>query len=299
MPGARPILRRARSRGARARASDVRKIRLTIAYDGADFHGWQRQPGRRTVQGALEDSLRRVLREPINLRGASRTDAGVHARGQVAHFTTSASIPLDRLALAVTHRLPPDLTIVRASPAPEDFDASRDAIGKLYRYRIFHSERRPVERLSQRFTWHIWRALDFPRLRAAAAEMTGRRDFAGFASRGSPRQTTVRTVRRIDVSRAGPELILDVEGDGFLYNQVRNMIGTLIEIGRGHWPVSRVREILDARDRTLAGPTAPACGLTLEWVRYARPEWTERMPPSEWTSPAEGTPPSNRTPDEP
>lgn len=247
-----------------------RNIRLTVAYDGTGFHGWQRQVGVRTVQAELEGILQRVLRHPLRTQGASRTDAGVHARGQVASVVTTATIPVENLRRAVGHHLPPDMALVYAAEVPREFHPARHALGKLYRYRLFNARRRPVEVLEGRYAWHVWYALDLDRMCAAAAELVGTHDFAGFASQGSPRVTTVRSVRRIGIRRRFDEVLIDVEGDGFLYNQVRNMVGTLFEIGRGHWEPARVREILASGDRRRAGPTAPAHGLCLQWVRYGR-----------------------------
>ena len=245
-----------------------RNLKLVVAYDGTDFHGWQRQAGVRTVQQELEDALRHLMRHPLSVQGASRTDAGVHARGQVASVLTAAPVPTENLQRAVNHRLPPDVAVVSVSEAAAGFHPTRQARGKLYRYRIFNSRQRPVTCLVQRLTWHVWYRLDLPRLQAAAADLVGTHDVAGFASQGSPRETTVRTIFRVDVRRAADEVVIDVEGDGFLYHQVRNMVGTLVEIGRGHWPPERIREILAACDRRLAGRTAPPQGLCLEWVRY-------------------------------
>jgi tRNA pseudouridine38-40 synthase len=245
-----------------------RNIKLVLAYDGTDFHGWQRQAGVRTAQEELENVLRHVLRHPLSALGASRTDTGVHARGQVASVATDSPVPLENLQRAIGHRLPADMAIVTVSLAAPGFQPTRDACRKRYRYRIFNCVQRPVASFAQRYTWHVWYPLDLQRLQAAAAELVGTHDFAGFASQGSPRDTTVRTVYRLGVARVGDELQIDVEGNGFLYHQVRNMVGTLVEIGRGHWPPQRVSEILAARDRRLAGPTAPPQGLCLEWVRY-------------------------------
>lgn len=245
-----------------------RNIKLVLAYDGTDFHGWQRQPGVRTVQETLEDVLRRILRHPLHVNGASRTDAGVHARGQVACVHTTTPIPIANLRLAIGHHLPDDMGLVAADECPPTFHPARDACAKHYRYRVFNSTHRPVEQLAQRYTWHVWYTLDVGRLRAAAAELVGTHDFAGFATQGSPRETTVRTIHQVDIEQVGPEIHINVVGGGFLYNQVRNMVGTLIEIGRGHWPPARIGEILAARDRRLAGPTAPPQGLCLEWVCY-------------------------------
>jgi tRNA pseudouridine38-40 synthase len=246
-----------------------RNLKLLLAYDGTDFHGWQRQAGVRTVQEDVETVLRRVLGHPLHLHGASRTDAGVHARGQVASVLTSSPIPIENLRRAIGCRLPPDVALLHAAVVPREFQASAAALGKLYRYRIFSAAGRPVETLAARYTWHVWYPLDLDRMRAAAAMLVGTHDFAAFASQGSPRYSTVRTVRRIGVRRCVDVVQLDVEGDGFLYNQVRNMVGTLVEIGRGHWPAEHAAEILASHDRRRAGPTAPPQGLCLQWVRYA------------------------------
>lgn len=245
-----------------------RNIKLVIAYDGTDFHGWQTQPGVRTVQEELAGVLRRVVGHPLELIGASRTDAGVHARGQVANLHTSSPMPVDNLRRAIQDRLPEDVAIVQAREVPPDFHATRAARGKLYRYRLYHASARPVEHLLNRYCWHVWYRLDLDVMRAAAAALIGQHDFAGFANQGSPRASTVRTIQRIEIERRAREVFIDVAGDGFLYNQVRIVVGTLIEIGRGHWPVTRTREIIESRERGLAGTTAPAQGLCLQWVRY-------------------------------
>ena len=246
-----------------------RHFRLILAYDGTDFHGWQRQAGVRTVQQEVEATLQRVLRHPVAAAVASRTDTGVHARGQVAGFSSHVSWPLENLRRALGHHLPSDLALVSIAEVPARFHPARDARVKRYRYRIFNSERRPVIALAHRYTWHVWHTLDLARLHAAAAHFLGTHNFAGFAGQGSPRASTVRTVQQVGVTRVDDEVVVDVEGDGFLYHQVRNMVGTLVEIGRGHWPPERIAEILTSGDRRLAGRTAPPQGLCLEWVRYA------------------------------
>ncbi len=245
-----------------------RNLKLTIAYDGTNFHGWQRQAGVRTVQAEIEAAAQRVIRHPLDIVGASRTDAGVHARGQVAHLRTTTLIPATNLQRAIGHRLPEDMGLVHVADMPLGFHATRDALGKLYRYRIHNDARRPVEWLGARYAWHVWYDLDTDRMQAAATALVGTHDFAAFASAGTPRRTTVRTLHRLQVRRHFNTVLIDAEGGGFLYNQVRNMVGTLVEVGRGHWPVERVAEILASRDRRQAGPTAPAHGLCLEWIRY-------------------------------
>jgi len=248
-----------------------RNLKLILAYDGGEFHGWQRQTsGLRTVQGEVEAVLQRILRHPLSLHGASRTDTGVHARGQVASVITTSPIPAENLARAIGHHLPRDIALAHVCVRPLGFHASRDACGKLYRYRIFNSIRRPTETLAERFVWHVWYPLDVDAMQAAADRLVGTHDFVSFATAGSPRRTTVRTIRRMEVARRGLEVRIDVEGDGFLYNQVRNMVGTLVEIGRGRWEPGIISEILAARDRSRAAPTAPPQGLCLQWVRYRR-----------------------------
>lgn len=247
-----------------------RNIRLIIAYDGTDFHGWQRQPGQRTVQGEVEAALMRVARHPLVLFGSGRTDAGVHARGQVANFKTTCAIPPDKLRRAVQSRLPEDVAIHHADEVHPDFVASMSAEAKLYRYRIYHSHDRPVERFVQRYAHHCWLELDVARMQAAAGHFVGEFDFSAFMNSGTVRESYVRRVLSCQVHRHFDEIRVDVEGTGFLYNQVRIMVGTLIEIGRGHWPPERLPEIIASRDRAQAGPTSPPHGLCLQWVRYPR-----------------------------
>jgi tRNA pseudouridine38-40 synthase len=220
------------------------------------------------VQDTIEQAVRRVVRHQVTVNGSGRTDSGVHAAGQVANFLTTCPMPCENLRKAVGSRLPKDLSIHHACDVPLGFRSSRDAISKEYRYTIYNDSHRPVRSRLHRYAYHFWHPLDVERMQEAALHWIGRHDFAAFASTGHGRDSTVRTVLRIGVFRRYEEVAIDVEGSGFLYNQVRNMVGTLIEIGRGHWPVQRAREILESRDRSSAGPTAPARGLCLRWVRY-------------------------------
>lgn len=245
-----------------------RNIKLVIAYDGTDFHGWQRQSAARTVQECIEQAARRVVQHRVDLIGSGRTDAGVHAAGQVANFFTSMRIPIENLRRAIGSHLPKDVTLTHAAEVPASFHAIRSARGKLYRYRVYNASGRPVEEHLQRFTYHFWQPLEIEPMHEAARHMIGRLDFEAMATKGSPRESTIRTVERIEIRRHYREIRFDVVGRGFLYNQVRNMIGTLLEVGRGHWPPDRVAEIMASRDRSQAGPTAPARGLCLQWVRY-------------------------------
>ena len=245
----------------------MRNIKLIIAYDGSAYHGWQIQSDELpTVQAVLKSAIERVVRHPVVLHGTSRTDAGVHADGQVANFNTDCTIPVDRLRLAINSRCPQDIYISGAEEVPDDFHASFAAKSKLYRYRVYNSSDKPVHLIGK--VYHYWRELDVQKMSAAAALLVGRHDFAGFASASDRRGPTERTLFRCDVYRQDPEVIFEIEGDGFLYNMVRNIVGTLLEIGRGHWPVERISQILSSCDRQQAGPTVPAAGLTLMWVKY-------------------------------
>lgn len=241
---------------------------LTLAYDGADFHGWQNQPNLRTVQGCLETALRRTLRHQVAVIGCSRTDAGVHALAYVANVFTTSPVSDFNIFRSIGSRLPKDMSLLRLETVPLTFHATRSAISKLYRYRIHNVPGRPVEQLTQRYVYHFWQPLDIDAMRAAAVHLTGTHDFTSFASAGNDRESNVRKVLRIDMERIGAEFHFDVEGEGFLYKQVRNMVGTLVEIGRGHWAPGRIPEILAGKNRQLAGPTAPARGLCLHWLKY-------------------------------
>jgi tRNA pseudouridine38-40 synthase len=249
----------------------MRRYKLTVAYDGTLFHGWQKQepPGQaplRTVAGVIEETLARTLQQPINLVGASRTDAGVHSRGQVAQFDAATRLPIERMAEAINSRLPGDIEIVAAEFAPEKFNAIGGAVSKQYRYRLFNTTRRPLD--LRNYVYHCWTPLDEHRMNDAAARLVGEHDFAGLSAIDHERLTTVRTIHdcRVEVHR--PELHIVVSGSGFLYNMVRILAGTLVEVGRGRFEPGVVEKIIASKDRREAGPTLPASGLWLEWIRY-------------------------------
>mgnify|MGYP002624753901 FL=1 len=249
----------------------LRRYKLTIAYDGSQFHGWQKQepPNAeplRTVAGVVEATIARVLKQRVNLVGASRTDAGVHAKGQVAQFDAATRLPIERMAEAINSRLPADVEIVTAEVAPPDFDAIQHVTSKCYRYRIFNTPRRPLG--IRHMVYHFWHGLDVERMNDAAARLVGTHDFEGFASAGHNRLTTVRTIHDCRVEARGDEKHIVVSGNGFLYNMVRIIAGTLIEVGRGRFEPTRIDEILASRDRAHAGPTVEAAGLCLEWIAY-------------------------------
>jgi tRNA pseudouridine38-40 synthase len=243
-----------------------RTIKLTIEYDGTDFHGWQVQPGLRTVQGELQAALRQMTGEDRCARGAGRTDAGVHALGQVATFTTETAIPLEGFRRGLGRLTPPDIGIRAAEEVPEGFDARFSATGKRYRYRLLVA---PAPSALRRHVTHwVVRPVDVDAMRAGAAHLVGRHDFAAMHAADDHREDAVRTVFSIDVRGEGDEVVIDVVGEGFLKNMVRIIAGTLLEVGTGKHAPAWIAEVLATRDRRRAGPTLPAQGLCLVEVLY-------------------------------
>jgi tRNA pseudouridine38-40 synthase len=250
-------------------SSGRRTFRLVLEYDGLNFEGWQVQAGERpsrTVQGVLTEALESVTGSRARVRGAGRTDAGVHAFGQVASVQVSTQFTPEQLARALNGRLCRDIAVREIDAVPLDWDALREARGKHYRYQIWNgADRSPLR--AGRFHW-LRDPLDVGRMREASEIFVGTHDFAALQGAGSDVKTTVRTIQAVGIKgEAGSEIILDVEGEGFLRHMVRNLAGTLIEIGRGRWEVARGTEILASLDRQQAGPTAPANGLVLIEVR--------------------------------
>ncbi len=246
----------------------MRNFKLVLSYDGSDFQGWQTQPGYRTVQETLESALAKLTGETkVRVNASGRTDAGVHALGQVANFHSTLTIPDARLLGAINAHLPDDLVALSVEEAPPSFHANRDALRKRYRYVIHdglvHSP------FMRRYACHSRLPLDAAAMARAAAPLRGTHDFHSFETDWPNRASSVRTITYLAVNRAGAYLWIDVEADGFLYNMVRAIAGTLMNVGRGFWPESKVAEILSATDRTEAGPTAPAQGLFLVRVTYA------------------------------
>src|SRR5262245_21907011 len=230
----------------------MRNIKLTQSYDGTDFNGWQTQPGYRTVQETLEKALADLTGEPrVRVNASGRTDAGVHALGQVVNFYTNSSYSPDVLLRAVNARLPPDVIVRDAADVPQSFDANRDAKRKLYRY-VIHDGPVPDVFL-RRYCCHSRHPLDAAAMRRAAEPLRGRHDFHSFETDWPNRMSSVRTVTHLAVNRFGEWIWIDVEADGFLYNMVRAIAGTLMNVGRGYWPESHVAELLQAEDRTQAG----------------------------------------------
>lgn len=255
-----------------ATSKSIRSFLLKIAYDGSAYCGWQLQPDQPTVQQAVEAALCKVFDLPhVRVHASSRTDTGVHALGQAAVVRTHAwTAPPDRLHVALNTRLPPDIVARASVEVPSSFHPLRDSTGKRYRYQVFSSKLQ--DPIGARTHWWIRRRVTLEAMRAAAERLEGRHDFDSFQSTGSPRSSTVRTVRSLTVEERphidGTLYTIEIEADGFLYNMVRNIVGTLIQVGVGRESPQWVTSVLEARDRTLAGATAPPQGLTLLEVLF-------------------------------
>jgi tRNA pseudouridine38-40 synthase len=274
----------------------LQRYKLILAYRGTRYHGWQQQPalstytGERdpgadvapvgafgpllvpaagqipTIQGELKKAIADVVGHPVVVVGSSRTDAGVHAKGQVVHFDTDkVQIPREGLRRAVNHRLPGDILIRSIEPVPDTFDAIASTQTKRYQFLIWNHPDRPL--FFSDLAWHRWHYLDVPKIAEAARHFVGEHDFTSFARPGHGRETTVRTVHACDVSFRSPKLVIGIEGSGFLWNMVRIIVGTLVQVGIGRTQPGEIPGMLAARDRDAAGPTAPPHGLYLQWVR--------------------------------
>lgn len=240
------------------------RVKLVVAYDGTAYHGWQIQPGAPTIEGELNRCLSELLQEKIQVIGASRTDSGVHALCNVAVFDTSTRIPPEKISYALNQRLPEDIRIQSSEKAADDFYPRHCDSRKTYEYRILNRAfPLPTRRLYAHFTYV---PLDVEQMRQAAAYLIGEHDFKSFCAPAAVVESTVRRIYDLTVEKSGDEIIIRVCGNGFLYNMVRIIAGTLMEIGRGNRKPEQMKEILALRDRQAAGPTASACGLTL--VKY-------------------------------
>ena len=244
----------------------TRRYRMTISYDGTAFNGWQRQPlPARTVQRDIEAAAGSVVSHPVIVDGSSRTDQGVHAQGQVGIFASNTHLEPEVLRRAINSRLAPDVLIHEMSIATDDFNVFRPK-SKRYRYLIWAERERPM--FNRNFVYHYYQSLDVPAMQTACAQFVGEHDFASFRGTADERDNTVRTIFHCDIHRRGSLVVFSVEGSGFLYHMVRTMVGTVLEVGRGHWKPECISRIIAATDRRSAGPTAPAQGLCLQWIRY-------------------------------
>ena len=250
----------------------MRRIKLEIAYDGTRYKGWQRQIDVPSIQETLEKTLLKITGETIAITGSGRTDAGVHALKQVAAFSTKSILLPEVFYRALNGHLPEDIRVLRVEEVPNSFHPIRDAVAKRYRYLI--DVQRPFCPITRNYCWIYRKPLDVLTMQAAAEYLRGKHDFACFQTQGSPRETTVRTISDVSVQRlSGSQLLppfiqIEVEADGFLYNMMRTIAGTLVLFGVEHWEPERMKGIIESRNRTLAGPTAPPQGLYLAEVLY-------------------------------
>lgn len=245
----------------------MRNLKLLVSYDGTDFGGWQRQPNARTVQATLESAIQAISQdERVHCVGSGRTDSGVHALGQVVNLFTATDLDCPTFVKAVNSQLPDDVAVLSCEDVPHSFCAIKDAIRKRYRYVI--NDSRIPDVFLRRYSWQPRRVLDAAAMHRAAQCLLGRHDFRSFETDWPNRLSSIRTISEIFVVREGTKIIMEVEADGFLYNMVRSIIGTLYNVGRGYWVESKVREILERQDRKEAGATAPPQGLFLVSVTY-------------------------------
>lgn len=244
-----------------------KRVRLTVAYDGTNYHGWQIQKNGITIESELNRCLSALLGEPICVIGASRTDSGVHALGNIAVFDTGNRMPAEKISYALNQRLPEDIRIQRSEEVPADWHPRHCDSRKTYEYRIYRGQfPMPVKRLYALFSYHQF---DVGKMQEAASYLEGEHDFKSFCQTGAQVESTVRTLYSVKVLEQGEDLVIQVCGNGFLYNMVRIIAGTLMEIGQGKRAPEEIRTILEARDRAVAGPTAPAHGLLLVKYEFA------------------------------
>jgi len=251
----------------------MKRVKIVVAYDGTNYHGWQVQPNGITIEGMLNKALSDLLEENIQVIGASRTDAGVHALCNIAVFDTDNRMPAGKISYALNQRLPEDIRVVSSGQVPEDFHPRHQESRKTYEYKIWNDEfPNPLNRLYTHFTYA---SLDLSLMHEAAAYLVGEHDFKSFCSVNTTVESTVRTIYSLDVVKEDNLITFRVSGNGFLYNMVRIIVGTLLEVGQKKLEPIKIRAIMEARDRCMAGPTAPAKGLTLVKYEYIQENTTE------------------------
>ena len=258
-------------------------FKLTLAYDGTDFSGWQAQPNQRTVQGALRTAWKEITGETVRMTATSRTDAGVHALGQIIGIESPTELPAEQLLRGLNAKLPFDIVLRSVESVHQGFHATHDAIEKRYRYQLHNDRRRPL--FDRHLVWHIPKPLDVEAMQRAGRLLVGKHDFASFQSAGSPRDCTVRTITAVEIGQGGTDgtsidcparVWIEITGDGFLYNMVRNIVGTLLDVGAGRRPAEWMSEVLAAHNRQAAGQTAPPQGLMLMEVRMKGEGWMSK-----------------------
>ena len=246
-----------------------RNIRLTLAFDGTAYHGWQIQNDSQTVQGLLSDAIARITGEQVTPTGSGRTDAGTHARGLVANFCTGSRLPPEQILRALNSLLPRDIRVLSARQVPLNFHARMDASSKIYRYQIYLGPILAPHRIREYFHYPL--PVDLGKMAQAARLFQGEHDFASFAKTNKSASSTIRRIYHCELRKQGHRLHLTVEGNGFLHHMVRNMAGTLLEVGRGSMSLKDFEDLFLKRDRRLAGFTAPSHGLVLLKVKYGAP----------------------------
>lgn len=244
----------------------MRRIKLIVAYDGTEYSGWQIQPEAPTIEMYLDKAIRELTGENVHVTGASRTDAGVHAYGNVAVFDTESTIPGDRFTFALNRFLPDSIVIQDSWEVSSDFHPRYCNTRKTYEYRILNTAV-PLPQ-KRNFTWHVTGSIDIEKMKEAAAYIVGEHDFKSFCCVRTQAESTVRTIYSLEVLQEGSEIIIRIKGNGFLYNMVRIITGTLIQVGKGRFKPEYVKQMLEAKDRTVAGQTAPPQGLTLVGIEY-------------------------------
>ncbi|WP_300277215.1 tRNA pseudouridine(38-40) synthase TruA [Peptacetobacter sp.] len=243
----------------------MRNIKIIVQYNGANYCGWQEQPDSLGIQGNIEYAIKEITKEKVKINGSGRTDAGVHAIGQVANFKIESKIDVSRIPDALNSKLPKDISIIDAEEVDEDFHARYSAKGKVYRYLVYNSRyRNPI---LKDISYQVKYDLDFDKMKKAAESLVGTHDFCGFMSSGSSIKDTVRTIRNVKIEKEGDLIVFEFEGNGFLYNMVRIISGTLIDIGRGKIE-ENMEEIIKSKNRSNAGHTAPGHALFLKKVFY-------------------------------
>lgn len=252
-----------------------KRIRLYVAYDGTDYCGWQIQPNGITIEEVLNRRLKKLKGEDIHVIGASRTDSGVHALGNVAVFDTESPIPPERMAYALNQKLPPDIVIVRSEEVGQDWHPRyQQKVTKTYEYHIFNAK--VPNPLKRRYSTFVSFPLDVEKMRKGASWLVGEHDFVSFCNVRTNVEDTVRRIDEIQIRETGPDITIQVTGNGFLYNMVRIIAGTLIRVGRGFYTPEKVKEILEAKERTQAGVTAPPEGLVLVGIEYGERQYNGR-----------------------
>jgi len=248
----------------------TRNIKLVLEYDGTNYHGWQSQQGSGspTIQDALEEALRKLTKENIKTVSSGRTDAGVHALGHVANFPTESAIPAEAWAPALNRLLSKDIRVIASEEVKPDFHARYSARGKQYRYVVLARHAPPA--LLRNHVWHVDRKLNLTKMRLAARHLLGKHDFSAFRSSACNAKVPVRKLKTMSIRKKGDQIEFILEADAFLMHMARNIVGTLVEVGLGRFAPDEVKTMLKSRDRTTAGRTAPACGLSLVSVFYPR-----------------------------